>query len=121
MNLTPAERATVIDAVREVHSANPGVLREGMALIARELRFDPKTGDALPEPLQLVSSRKKANSFENETEVVIACMEARGPGGVCAGEPAGAFRHERLEGQTVFYIVYQYGEFGACYLTRGVK
>lgn len=122
MTLNATERATVIDAVSEVHSANPGLLREGMALIARELGFDPKTGDAVP--VTLVDERSKAYAFADEMEVRLACMEARAGGnGICAGEPASCFGMVRIEGETGFYVQYHDSDeqCSVQWLTRGQK
>lgn len=77
-------------------------------------------GDSMP--LTLVSERANAFPFDDESDVVLACMEARdGTHGVCAGEPAGAFRHERLEGSDGFYVVYTHATGRTSYLTRGSR
>ncbi|USN16693.1 hypothetical protein FANBOY_00860 [Brevundimonas phage vB_BgoS-Fanboy] len=81
---------------------------------------DPR--NLIPEPavdLELVSARRYAVPFADEMEVKLAIMEARA--GVCADHPAGAFAHERMEGETEFYVTVLDEEWGKLYLSRGVR
>ncbi len=83
---------------------------------------DPR--NLIPElatDLELVSARRYAVPFADEDEIRAVFMEARGAGGLCAGEPAGAFGHERVEGEDGFYPTVIDAEFGKLYITRGVK
>jgi len=82
---------------------------------------DPR--NLIPErddTLSRVEYRHHAVPFTDEDEVRLAIMEARGAGGICAGEPAGAFRHERVEGEPGFYVVHN-GEDDTRYLSRGIR
>lgn len=73
-------------------------------------------------PLSLVKTRELAYPFDDESDVRLACMEARdGTGGVCAGEKVDQFRYERLEGETGTYVVYTDLAGQTFYLTRGVR
>lgn len=83
---------------------------------------DPR--NLIPEiavDLELVSARRYAVPFADEDEVRLVFMEARGAGGICAGEPAGAFGHERVEGEDGFYTTFIDDEFGKLYVTRGIR
>lgn len=76
-------------------------------------------------PVALVQSIKTAFPFDTETDVIVACMEARHPQGVCAGEPASCFGTFRYEGETALYVKYTPSEEAGggeqVFLTRGVK
>lgn len=83
---------------------------------------DPRNLIPLPAvDLELVSHRHHAIPVADEDEVRLVFMEARGTGGVCAGEPAGAFGHERVEGEDGFYVTVIDDEFGKLYLSRGIR
>lgn len=83
---------------------------------------DPRNLIPLPAvDLELVSRRHYAVPVADEDEVRLVFMEARGTGGVCAGEPAGAFGHERVEGEDGFYCTVIDDEFGKLYISRGVR
>lgn len=81
---------------------------------------DPR--NLIPEiavDLELVSARRYAVPFADEMEVKLAIMEARA--GLCVDHPAGAFAHERMEDETVFYVTVLDEEWGKLYISRGVK
>lgn len=71
--------------------------------------------------LKTVTYRQDAKPFADEMEARLACMEARGKGGICAGERASAFGTMKIEGEPGIYVQFMPEDASVSYLTRGVR